>query len=729
MTDETSQPGGESQRTLAGRYRLRGAIGTGGMATVELAYDTVLDRRVAIKMLHGRYADDPSFLARFRREAQSAAGLNHPNIVGVHDTGSSEGRAYIIMEYVSGRSLRDLLREESLPVKQATGIVAESADALHYAHECGLVHRDVKPGNILVSDENQVKVADFGIARALNADTVTQTPGVLATAAYVSPEQAQDESVDRRTDIYSLGCVLYQVLTGSQPFTGESDVAVAYKHVSEPPMPPTRLNGNVSPEFEAVTLRTLAKDPADRYQTAEEFAMDVRAAMDGGALTLPLNGDAYAPTVDPGLPTQPLDTPHGRNPPSPRESGNAEDKNEGVSATPAKRSRRWPLVVLLLAAVAALWAGIQFATEGARNGGTDADSSTAGESLDPAETGDSKDDDAPADFGALWEETSSGLVQLRVSRCLDTRSGSGFLFDEGYIVTAAHLVEGATEVEVADKHTRTSAKILGVNPEHDIAVLDPEAPFNGHRFAFSDTSAEIGDEVAALGFPLSEGASMTRGTVSAPEQDLDGVTTPVVQTDASINPGNSGGPLIDGDGQVAGVVTAKRAWATAEIAAEGIAYAIPSKIAQTSAESLVGSPEPLAMAECGQESSSGDEARVSEGISQTIGNYFEGINLQDYELAWSQLTAGFQERLESYEKFVEGHKTSYIIDVQPSEVSTEGPHTRIVEMTYTSRQDPSLGPEGESCTEWHLRYTFVQIDGRWLIDRATPVGEDWHKPC
>lgn len=297
MSEDTSRLGGGGDpRVLAERYVLRGAIGSGGMAEVELADDTVLDRKVAIKMLHGRYADDPSFLARFRREAQSAASLNHPNIVGVYDTGSSDGRSYIVMEYVSGRSLRDVLRQEVLSANRAAEIAADVAEALHYAHERGLVHRDVKPGNIMVSDEGQVKVTDFGIARALNAETVTQTAAVFGTAAYVSPEQAQGDPVDRRTDVYSLGCVLYEMLTGSQPFAGESAVTLAYKHVSEPPMPPSRIDANVSPELEAVTLRALAKDPADRYQTADEFAADLRRAVAGFDVTAPLGAGAYATT-------------------------------------------------------------------------------------------------------------------------------------------------------------------------------------------------------------------------------------------------------------------------------------------------------------------------------------------------------------------------------------------------------------------------------------------------
>jgi serine/threonine-protein kinase len=294
--DSTTALGGNGGRgTLVGRYALRGLIGQGGMADVELALDTILDREVAVKILHARYADDPSFLARFRREAQAAASLNHPNIVAVYDTGEDDGRPFIVMEYVAGQSLRDALRREPVLPQRAAEIVRDAALGLHYAHERGLVHRDIKPGNILISDEGQVKVADFGIARAVSAESVTQTAAVFGTAAYVAPEQAQGESVDRRTDIYALGCVLYELLTSRQPFSADSAVALAYKHVSEPPVPPSRLNPDISPELERVCLKAMAKNPSDRYQTARDFATDLSRAVQGLAVMAP-PAAAYATT-------------------------------------------------------------------------------------------------------------------------------------------------------------------------------------------------------------------------------------------------------------------------------------------------------------------------------------------------------------------------------------------------------------------------------------------------
>jgi beta-lactam-binding protein with PASTA domain/tRNA A-37 threonylcarbamoyl transferase component Bud32 len=287
--DETTPMTGarDPRRVVAGRYVLQGLLGQGGMADVELAYDQLLDRHVAIKILHHRYANDPQFIARFRREAQAAASLNHPNIVAVYDTGDHEGRPYIVMEYVAGRSLKEVLASEGMLPARAAEIAADAAAALHYSHERALVHRDVKPGNIMVSEDGVVKVTDFGIARAVGAESVTQTAAVFGTAAYVSPEQAQGQEVDRRSDVYSLGCCLYEMLTHRQPFAADSAVALAYKHVSEEPIAPTRLNPDISAALEAVTMKALAKDPAARYQTAQDLSLDLQRAVRGMAVSAP----------------------------------------------------------------------------------------------------------------------------------------------------------------------------------------------------------------------------------------------------------------------------------------------------------------------------------------------------------------------------------------------------------------------------------------------------------
>jgi beta-lactam-binding protein with PASTA domain/tRNA A-37 threonylcarbamoyl transferase component Bud32 len=259
------------------RYELARQIARGGMAEVYLARDLLLDRPVALKMLFPELSVDRSFVERFRREAQAAANLSHPNIVSVFDWGEADSTYFIVMEYVDGRSLSNLLRTEGpLLADRAAGIGAEVAAALAFAHSHHVIHRDVKPGNVLLADNGQVKVTDFGIARAANAsESLTQTGAVMGTATYFSPEQAQGMSVDGRSDIYSLGVVLYEMVTGRTPFSAENPITVAYKHVRETPPPPREVNPSVPPEFEAVILQAMAKSPDDRYQTAEELRADL----------------------------------------------------------------------------------------------------------------------------------------------------------------------------------------------------------------------------------------------------------------------------------------------------------------------------------------------------------------------------------------------------------------------------------------------------------------------
>jgi serine/threonine protein kinase len=272
-------------RLLGGRYELDGVVGRGGMAEVYRARDIRLDRIVAIKTLRADLARDQVFQVRFRREAQSAASLNHPNIVAVYDTGEDMATGvpvpYIVMEFVDGRTVRDLLTEgHRLLPERSLEIIEGVLRALDYSHQAGIVHRDIKPGNIMVTRNGDVKVMDFGIARAMSdaQSTMTQTAQVIGTAQYLSPEQARGERVDSRSDIYSTGCVLYELLTGRPPFTGDSPVAIAYQHVRENPVPPSVADPDVPPWADAVVLRAMAKSPADRYQTAGEMRADLQRA-------------------------------------------------------------------------------------------------------------------------------------------------------------------------------------------------------------------------------------------------------------------------------------------------------------------------------------------------------------------------------------------------------------------------------------------------------------------
>jgi len=287
----------EVGRLLAGRYRVGALIGRGGMADVHIGTDSRLGRTVAIKLLKSTLATDPAFRTRFRQEAQAAARMAHPTIVRVFDAGEetiteSNGHEaqvpFIVMEHVDGRLLKDIIREGPLESSEAVRIIDGVLTALEYSHRAGVVHRDIKPGNIMITQTGQVKVMDFGIARAISSSTTTvaQTTAILGTASYFSPEQAKGESVDARTDLYSTGVVLFEMLTGRPPFRGDSAVAVAYQHVSEPPVKPSSVNPKVSPALDTVVMRALEKDRFGRYQSAVEFRTDVETA---GAGRIPIH--------------------------------------------------------------------------------------------------------------------------------------------------------------------------------------------------------------------------------------------------------------------------------------------------------------------------------------------------------------------------------------------------------------------------------------------------------
>lgn len=278
----------EEPRRLGGRYELGHVLGRGGMAEVYLAHDTRLGRTVAVKTLRADLARDPSFQARFRREAQSAASLNHPAIVAVYDTGEDyiDGVSipYIVMEYVDGSTLRELLHSgRKLLPERTLEMTIGILQALEYSHRAGIVHRDIKPANVMLTRNGQVKVMDFGIARAMGDSgmTMTQTSAVIGTAQYLSPEQAKGEQVDARSDLYSTGCLLYELLTVRPPFVGDSPVAVAYQHVREEPQAPSVFDPEVTPEIDAITLKALVKDPDYRYQSADEMRADIEAYLDG----------------------------------------------------------------------------------------------------------------------------------------------------------------------------------------------------------------------------------------------------------------------------------------------------------------------------------------------------------------------------------------------------------------------------------------------------------------
>jgi eukaryotic-like serine/threonine-protein kinase len=314
-----------SPTTVGGRYELSELLGRGGMAEVRRAVDQRLGRSVAVKQLRADLAIDPTFQARFRREAQSAAGLNHPTIVAVYDTGeeidplSGVSIPYIVMELVEGPTLRDVLREgrKILP-ERALELTQGVLEALSYSHKAGIVHRDIKPANVMLTPNGGVKVMDFGIARAVadTSATMTQTAAVIGTAQYLSPEQARGETVDARSDLYSTGCLLYELLAGRPPFVGDSPVSVAYQHVREAPVPPSQLDPEITPEIDAVVLKALAKDPDDRYQSAAEMRADITRLLTGEQTTAQRT-TAVVPLAAAAMAANAYDTPtHVAGPPT-----------------------------------------------------------------------------------------------------------------------------------------------------------------------------------------------------------------------------------------------------------------------------------------------------------------------------------------------------------------------------------------------------------------------------
>ena len=366
-------------RVLAGRYEVGELVGRGGMAEVHIGHDTRLGRTVAIKVLRSDLARDPSFLTRFRREAQSAAALNHPAVVAVYDTGedihqNASGEdvhvPFIVMEYVEGHTVRDILTDGSaVPIEEAVEITVGVLSALEYSHHAGIVHRDIKPANVMITPTGAVKVMDFGIARAMadSAATMTQTNAVIGTAQYLSPEQARGEQVDTRSDLYSTGCMLFELLTGRPPFQGDSPVAVAYQHVGQEPQRPSEVATDVPDVLDRITLKALTKDREQRYSTAAEFRRDLEAAMRGGQVTAPMVGAMMGATQVAGQPaygaTQVMTPGQGTwGPTTAQQSpvtpggGYPGQPTRADQREPEKKSRAlmWWLLGIALAAVAAI---------------------------------------------------------------------------------------------------------------------------------------------------------------------------------------------------------------------------------------------------------------------------------------------------------------------------------------------------------------------------------------
>ena len=514
---------GQFPKVLAGRYEIREMIGRGGMAEVHLGYDRRLSRIIAIKLLRSDIAGDPTFQARFRREAQSAAALNHPSIVSVYDSGEEQlpnpngairSVPYIVMEYVEGHTVREFLGEgEAVPIPEAVEIVTGVLDALEYSHRAGIIHRDIKPGNIMLTSTGAVKVMDFGIARAVedSAATVTQTHAVVGTAQYLSPEQARGEVVDARSDLYSTGCLLYELLTGKPPFTGDSAVAIAYQHVREIPRPPSAVAADVPESLDRVVLKALAKNRDDRYQDASHMRADLLAAARGLSVSAPSaeSWSAPAPPAATGSPS-PAPAPAPPAPPAPpmtrpahTPSAAAEPENNRGS------SRRWGVWVLLILLLIAAGVGIGFLIKNTTAGhSTPTPSATATAAPVPDVAGMSESDARSAIEGSglkfvKGDDVASDTVESGKAVSSDPGAGASVLL--GGDVTV-HFSSGSAMVEVPDvtgmSQSEARSSIEGAGLVWGDVLTEDSASTSAGQIIRTDpgagTSVERGETVSVV---------------------------------------------------------------------------------------------------------------------------------------------------------------------------------------------------------------------------------------
>jgi eukaryotic-like serine/threonine-protein kinase len=419
---------------IADRYELEELVGTGGMSSVFRAHDRQLERRVAIKILHEHYAEDPEYLERFRREARAVARLSHPNIVTVIDRGDDGGRQYIVFEHVDGENLKELvLRSGRLSVRRALELALSVADGLAFAHDHGLVHRDVKPQNVLLSSEGEVKVTDFGIARSLHMEHgVTQTGTVLGTGEYLAPEQASGKPVSPATDVYSLGVVLWELLAGDVPFVGENFVAVALRHVNEPPPPLRERRPDVSPRLDAAVQRALAKDPARRFPSMTAFAKELRACL------AEAEGEAAPPPPPPPEDDLAMTV---VTPPAPAPARQR-------SRPPARRRRRplaWVLLALVVAGAA--FAAVLLLGGGGHGQGGSGGGGGSGETVQLQGVGDAYSNPGHPDSHAGTaanatdgSESTPWITQTYGDQTFGgLLTGLGLVLDAGSSTTLAHL--------------------------------------------------------------------------------------------------------------------------------------------------------------------------------------------------------------------------------------------------------------------------------------------------
>lgn len=532
-------------QVLGERYEIGGVLGRGGMAEVHRGRDLRLGREVAVKVLRSDLARDPSFQVRFRREAQAAASLNHPAIVAVYDTGEDRtatgATPYIVMEYVEGQTLRDVLRGEGvLPPERAMSLAADICGALDFSHRNGIVHRDVKPGNVMITPQGTVKVMDFGIARAVSdsAATMTSTAAVIGTAQYLSPEQARGEGVDARSDVYSVGCLLYELVTGAPPFTGDSPVAVAYQHVREDPRLPSSINPAVPPELDAILLKAMSKNPANRYQSAAEMRNDLLRALAGQRVeATPVMGDAEKTAIIAGASTA---------------YGGADWDDEDDAARSRKRNRTIALVVaalLLVGGVVALALVL---------GSGDDEPPPVAQVAVPDVIGDPEAEARAAltEAGLTVDEVATQVTEdeTQVGTVLETTPASGAQVDEGSEVdlvvgVAPDTIAVPPVVDLDVDRARTTLENAGftgnvntqqadsTEPEGTVVAVDPAegtqvAPDTAITLSVSDGDAEVPD---VTGQPQDAATQALRSAgftnIGVEEVDSDQPVGTVVATD------------------------------------------------------------------------------------------------------------------------------------------------------------------------------------------------------
>jgi serine/threonine-protein kinase len=544
-------------QVLGERYEIGGVLGRGGMAEVHRGRDLRLGREVAVKVLRHDLARDPSFQVRFRREAQASASLNHPAIVAVYDTGEDRtatgATPYIVMEYVEGETLRDVLRREGqLTPERAMALSADICGALDFSHRNGIVHRDVKPGNVMITPQGTVKVMDFGIARAVSdsAATMTSTAAVIGTAQYLSPEQARGEGVDARSDVYSMGCVLFELVTGAPPFTGDSPVSVAYQHVREDPRLPSSINPNIPPELDAIVLKAMSKNPANRYQSAAEMRNDLLRALAGQRVeATPVMGDAEKTTILAATPGGP--GPYG---------GYGDD---GWDDDEAARKRKRRIIAIVAVVVALLVAGA-IALAIAMSGGDDETPAAPTQVEVPGVIGQTVAaatqliEDAGLTVGTVTEQASTaeqeGLVTASTpapGALADPDTEVDLVVGSGPGAVAIPGVVGL-DVEQAESNlgsagfTRvTIDRVDSAQPEGEVISVDPEAgsevPLDtAITLEVSDGDVAVPDvrgqdQATALQTLRAAGFSnITPETVDAPEAEGTALgTSPAAGTQAS----------------------------------------------------------------------------------------------------------------------------------------------------------------------------------------------------